>query len=122
MEYFSISRKYKTDLLEKPDPLEDNKLKHIYALKPSGRLLEIGCSVDNFLHKVHKRFLGELGLKPEYGHCYAAPDPLRSTRLGGSAAHNIHGVLKADELLYINTLNADSYATARLTIYMVTPS
>lgn len=136
MEYFSIIRKYKADLPEKQNPLEDNKLKDIYALKSSGRLLDVGCSVGDFLHKakyfyevegvevnphtaaiaeqhfkVHKRFLGELDLRPEYDIVtlhqilYGVPGPMGLLR-------DIHGVLKEDGLLYINTPNADSYAMA----------
>ena len=136
MEYFSIISKYKTGIPAKTDPLADNKLKDIYALKPSGKLLDVGCSVGDFLHKakyfyevegievnphtaaiaeqhfkVHKRFLGELGLKPNYDIVtlhqilYGVPDPLGLLR-------DIHGVLKDDGLLYINTPNANSYAMA----------
>lgn len=136
MEYFSIISKYKTGIPEKSDPLMDNKLKDIYTLKPSGKLLDVGCSVGDFLHKakyfyevegvevnphtaaiaeqhfkVHKHFLGELGLKPEYDIVtlhqilYGVPDPVGLLR-------DIHGVLKDDGLLYINTPNANSYAMA----------
>lgn len=134
MEYFAIISKYKTCIPAKPDPLADNKLKDIYALKPSGKLLDVGCSVGDFLHKakhfyevegvevnphtaaiaeqhfkVHKHFLSELGLGPEYDIVtlhqilYGIPDPLGLLR-------DIHGVLKDDGLLYINTPNANSYA------------
>jgi SAM-dependent methyltransferase len=136
MEYFAIISKYKTNLPAKPDPLLDSKLKDIYAFKPSGKLLDVGCSVGDFLHKakyfyevegvevnpntsaiaeqyftVHKRFLGELGLKSQYDIVtlhqilYGVPDPAGLLR-------DIHGVLKEDGLLYINTPNADSYAMA----------
>lgn len=136
MEYFSIISKYKTGIPAKTDPLADNKLKDIYAFKPSGKLLDVGCSVGDFLHKaqhfyevegvevnphtsaiaeqhfkVHKRFLGELCLKPEYDIVtlhqilYGVPDPVGLLR-------DIHGVLKEDGLLYINTPNANSYAMA----------
>lgn len=136
MEYFSIIGKYKTGIPAKPDPLADNKLRDIYALKTSGKLLDVGCSVGDFLHKakhyyevegvevnphtaaiaeqhfkVHKRFLGELSLKPEYDIVtlhqilYGVPDPAGLLR-------DIHGVLKDDGLLYINTPNANSYAMA----------
>lgn len=136
MEYFSIISKYKTGIPAKTDPLADNKLRDIYAIKPSGRLLDVGCSVGDFLHKakffyevegvevnphtaaiaeqhfkVHKQFLSELDLKPEYDVVtlhqilYGVPDPLGLLR-------DIHGVLKDDGLLYINTPNANSYAVA----------
>lgn len=134
MEYFSIIREYKAVLPEKPDPLEDSKLKDIYSFKSSGRLLDIGCSVGDFLHrakyfyevegvevnphtsavaeqyfKVHKRFLGELGLDRVYDIVtlnqilYGVSDPV-------SLLLDIHAVLKEDGLLYVNTPNADSYA------------
>lgn len=136
MEYFSIITKYKSGIPEKSDPQADNKLRDIYALKPNGKLLDVGCSVGDFLHKakffyevegievnphtaaiaeqhfkVHKRFLGELGLKPEYDIVtlhqilYGVPDPL-------GLLCEIHEVLKDDGLLYINTPNANSYAMA----------
>ncbi|MBU4230849.1 MAG: class I SAM-dependent methyltransferase [Proteobacteria bacterium] len=136
MEYFSIISKYKTAIPGKTDPLADNKLKDIYPLKPSGKLLDVGCSVGDFLHKakyfyevegvevnphtsaiaeqhfkVYKRFLGELGLESEYDIVtlhqilYGVPDPVGLLR-------DIHGVLKDDGLLYINTPNANSYAMA----------
>lgn len=136
MEYFSIISKYKTGIPAKTDPLADSKLKDIYALKSAGKLLDVGCSVGDFLHKakyfyevegvevnprtaaiaerhfkVHKRFLGELGLGPEYDIVtlnqilYGVPDPAGLLR-------DIHCVLKDDGLLYINTPNANSYAMA----------
>jgi SAM-dependent methyltransferase/ribosomal protein S27AE len=136
MEYFAIVRKYKTGHLAKPDPLADNKLRDIYAFKSSGKLLDVGCSVGDFLHKakhfyevegvevnphtaaiaeqhfkVHQHFLGELALQPVYDIVtlhqilYGVPDPV-------GLLHDIHGVLKDDGLLYINTPNADSYAMA----------
>lgn len=135
MEYFSIISKYKTGIPEKAEPLADNKLRDIYALKPSGKLLDVGCSVGDFLHKakhfyevegvevnphtaaiaeqhfkVHKRFLGELELKPEYDIVtlhqilYGVPDPVELLK-------DIHSVMKPDGILYINTPNSDSYAT-----------
>ena len=134
MEYFSIIRQYKSALPEKPEPREDAKLKDIYAFKQSGRLLDVGCSVGDFLHKakyfyevegvevnphtsaiaeqhfkVHKHFLNELDLAPVYDILtlhqilYGVPDPVGLLR-------DIHGVLKDDGILYINTPNADSYA------------
>jgi SAM-dependent methyltransferase len=134
MDYFAIISKYKTAIPAKPDPHADNKLRDIYALKPAGRLLDVGCSVGDFLHKakhfydvegvevnpntaaiaeqhfkVHQRFLGELGLPPVYDVVtlhqilYGVPDPVGLLR-------DIHGVLKDDGVLYINSPNADSYA------------
>jgi len=134
MRYFSIISKYKTAIPEKPNPLQDNKLKDIYVIRSSGRLLDVGCSVGDFLHKaiffyevegvevnlhtasiaeqhfkVHKRYLSELGLEPNYDIVtlhqilYGVPDPVGLLR-------DIHGVLKDDGILYINTPNIDSYA------------
>lgn len=134
MEYFRIISRYKTGVSEKTDPTKDDKLRDIYAYKTSGRLLDVGCSVGDFLHKakyyyeveglevnpltaeiaeqnfkVHKRFVGELGLSAEYDIVtlnqilYGIPDPVGLLK-------DIHGVLKDDGLLYINTPNADSFA------------
>jgi SAM-dependent methyltransferase len=134
MEYFGIIREYKTGLPERPDPAQDGKLKDVYAEKKSGKLLDVGCSVGDFLHKakyfyeveglevnphtaaiaeqyftIHKRFLAELDLKPEYDVVtlhqilYGVPDPVGLLR-------DIHRVLKDDGVLYINTPNADSHA------------
>jgi len=136
MEYFSIVSKYKIGIPVKTDPLVDNKLKDIYAFKPSGKLLDVGCSVGDFLHKakhfyevegvevnpqtaaiaeqhfkVHKYFLGELGLEPKYDIVtlhqilYGVPDPV-------GLLCDIHRILKNGGLLYINTPNANSYAMA----------
>lgn len=136
MEYCSIISKYKTGTPTKADPYSDNKLKDIYALKPSGRLLDIGCSIGDFLHrakcfydvegveinpvtaalaeqhfKVHKHFLSELNLEPEYDIVtlhqvlFGIPDPVGLLR-------DIHNILKEDGILYVNTPNADSYAMA----------
>lgn len=134
MDYFAIISKYKTAIPDKPEPHTDNKLRDIYALKSAGRLLDVGCSVGDFLHKakhfynvegvevnpntaaiaeqhfkVHKRFLGELGLPPVYDVVtlhqilYGVPDPVGLLR-------DIHGVLKDDGVVYINSPNADSCA------------
>jgi len=134
MEYFRIISRYKTGIPEKTDPRNDNKLRDIYAHKPSGKLLDVGCSVGDFLHKakhyyeveglevnpltaeiaeqhfkIHKRFVGELGLSAEFDIVtlnqilYGIPDPVGLLK-------DIHGVLKDDGVLYINTPNADSFA------------
>lgn len=134
MEYFSIIKKYKTELPEKPDPWVDNKLLDIYRLKPQGKLLDVGCSVGDFLHKaqyfyqvegvevnpktsaiaaqyfqVHRNYLSELGLPAVYDIVtlhqilYGVPDPVGLFK-------DIHKILKADGILYVNTPNADSYA------------
>ena len=51
MEYFNIIMKYKKDIPQKPDPEKDNKLCDVYRLKKTGKLLDVGCSVGDFLHK-----------------------------------------------------------------------
>lgn len=134
-EYFSIMQKYKTPTPSKPNPLTHGKLKDIYGFKTAGSLLDVGCSVGDFLHlakhfykvegleinpltaaiaeqhfTVHKSFLAELHLAPTYDVVtlhqilYGVPDPLQLLR-------DIHGVLKRDGILYVNTPNSDSYAT-----------
>jgi SAM-dependent methyltransferase len=134
MKYFNIITKYKKDIPPKPDPEKDNKLRDIYQLKKTGKLLDLGCSVGDFLHKakhfydvegleinpntsalaekhfkIHKAFLSELNLKPEYDIVtmhqilYGVPDPLKLLQ-------EIHAILKGDGLLYINTPNSNSYA------------
>jgi SAM-dependent methyltransferase len=134
MEYFTIISKYKTGIPPKPNPLEDNKLKDIYAVKPSGKLLDVGCSVGDFLHKakyfydvegvevnphtsaiaeqhfkVHKHFLGELDLGPMYD-IVTLHQILYGVPDTVGLLRDINGVLKDDGLLYINTPNSDSYA------------
>lgn len=136
MEYFSLISKYKTGLPDKPEPLVDSKLKDIYPLKPSGKLLDVGCSVGDFLHKakyfyevegmevnphtsaiaeqyftVHKRFLGELDLGPVYD-IVTLHQILYGVSDPIGLLRDISGVLKEDGVLYINTPNADSYAMA----------
>jgi SAM-dependent methyltransferase len=134
MKYFSIISKYKAAIPEKIDPQQDNKLKDIYLCKESGRLLDVGCSVGDFLHKakffydvegveinpntaaiaekhfkVHRGFLDELSLKPDYDIVtlhqilYGVPDPVKL--LG-----DIYELLHDDGVLYVNTPNSDSYA------------
>lgn len=135
MSYFEIVSRYKTGHPAKPDPASHGKLRDIYGLRPSGRLLDIGCSVGDFLHlakhfyevegleinpvtaaiaaqsfPVHRDFLDRLNLGPVYDVVtlhqilYGVPRPLDLVR-------QIRDVLKPDGLLYINTPNADSYAT-----------
>ena len=134
MEYFLLISKYKTGLPEETDPLGDNKLKDIYAIKPSGKLLDVGCSVGDFLHKakyfyevegvevnphtsaiaeqyftVHKRFLGELNLDPVFD-IVTLHQILYGVPDPVGLLRDIHRVLKDDGILYINTPNADSHA------------
>lgn len=135
MEYLSIIKKYKTNLPKIPSrPGEDSKLKDIYALKPSGKLLDVGCSVGDFLHKakyfyevegvevnpfsatiaeqhfkIHRHFLGELNLEPVYD-IVTLHQILYGIPDPLGLLNDIYKVLKDDGILYVNTPNADSYA------------
>ena len=134
MEYFNIIRKYKTGIPERQDPLSDNKLKDIYRLKQNGRLLDIGCSVGDFLHKarhfydvegleinpltsriaekdfvVHKKYLHELDLGKRYD-VVTLNQILYGIPDPASLLKDIGKILKDDGVLYINTPNSDSYA------------
>jgi SAM-dependent methyltransferase len=136
MDYLSIMRKYKTGLPATPDPQKDNKLKDIYAIKPSGRLLDVGCSVGDFLHKakhfyevegievnpysaaiaekhftVHKLFLDQLGLERAYD-IVTLHQILYGVPNPIGLLRDIRKVLKDDGILYVNTPNADGYAMA----------
>lgn len=135
-EYFDIVAKDKAQVppAQKPNPENDAKLKDIYNIKKTGKLLDVGCSFGDFLHKatffydvegaeinprtaayaekyftVHKNYLANLGLKKEYDivtlHQILYGVPDPIELLG-----DIHKVLKDDGILYINTPNADSYA------------
>lgn len=133
-EYFSIIRQYKGALPSKPEPSSDIKLKDIYSIKPSGKLLDVGCSVGDFLHKakyfyevegleinphtaaiaeqhfkIHKHFLSELQLEPVYD-IVTLHQILYGVPDPVGLLNDIHAVLKEDGLLYINSPNADSYA------------
>jgi SAM-dependent methyltransferase/ribosomal protein S27AE len=137
MEYFLINSRYKSAPQEKPDPASDNKLRDIYRLKPSGRLLDVGCSVGDFLHKakhfyqvegvevnpqtaaiageqftVHRRVLAELQLDPVYD-IVTLHQILYGVPDVVGLLRDIHAVLKDDGLLYLNSPNADSYAMAQ---------
>lgn len=134
MEYFRINSKYKSRPQDKPDPAVDGKLKDIYALRRSGRLLDLGCSVGDFLHKakhfyqvegvevnpdtaaiagkhftVHRRVLSELQLPAVYD-IVTLHQILYGVPDVAGLLRDIRAVLKDDGLLYINTPNADSYA------------
>lgn len=134
MDYFAIISKYKTTIPAKPNPHIDNKLRDIYAYKTAGRLLDVGCSVGDFLHKakhfykveglevnpntaaiaqkhfkIHKHFLGELRLPAVYD-VVSLHQILYGVPDPVSLMLDIHRVLKSDGILYVNSPNADSYA------------
>lgn len=137
MSYFNIMKKYKKfdALLDKePNPKEDNKLKDIYDFKNNGHLLDIGCSVGDFLHKakyfydvegvevnpntsayakkyfkVYTDYLDNLNLKKEYD-IVSMHQILYGVPDTVSLLKDIHKILKDDGILYINTPNSDSYA------------
>jgi SAM-dependent methyltransferase len=136
MEYFKIIAKYKSTIPRMPDPLLDEKLKDIYEMKSSGRLLDVGCSVGDFLHKakyfynvegveinqytlaiakqhfnVHNRFLSELKLPRVYD-IVTLHQILYGVPNPVALLQDIYSLLKDDGLLYINTPNANSYAMA----------
>lgn len=133
--YFDIAARYKGDTPSRPNPETHGKLKDIHAVRPNGKLLDVGCSVGDFLHLakhfydvegveinpvtaeiaassfiVHRDYLDRLALPPTYDIVtlhqilYGIPDPLGLLK-------DIHAVLKDDGILYINTPNAESYAT-----------
>jgi SAM-dependent methyltransferase len=133
-EYFSIISQYKTAPPQQPDPFKDKRLKDIYAIKQSGKLLDVGCSVGDFLHeaehfyevegveinpytagiaekhfKVHKQPLSELGLEASYD-IVTLHQILYGVPDPLELLHDIHKILKNNGILYINTPNADSYA------------
>lgn len=133
-EYFNVMAKYKTQIPDKPDPLRDNKLVDIYKVKKTGRLLDIGCSVGDFLHKakyfynvegcevnpvtseiakqyftIHQGLLHELDLKEPYD-IITLHQILYGVSDPVGLLKDICKVLKQDGILYINTPNADSYA------------
>lgn len=134
MEYFRLIMKYKSGLPEKPDPETDAKLRDIYHHKRSGRLLDVGCSVGDFLHrakffydvegvevnphtaivaeqhfKVHKKVLSSLNLGKDYD-IVTLHQILYGMPEPVELLRDIHKVMRDDGILYINTPNADSYA------------
>lgn len=132
--YFKIIAKHKTGVPAKPDPLKDNKLSDIYKIKRSGRLLDVGCSVGDFLHKakhfyevegveinpftsaiaeksfkVHKKYLSQLPFEKEFD-IVTLHQVLYGIPDPVGLLKDIRKVLKDRGILYINTPNADSYA------------
>lgn len=134
MDYFRIAMKYKSGLPDRPDPETDNKLRDVYGIRRSGRLLDVGCSVGDFLHrakffydvegvevnphtavvaeqhfKVHKKVLSSLNLGKDYD-IVTLHQILYGVPEPVELLRDIHKVLRDDGILYINTPNADSHA------------
>ena len=134
MEYFKIIMKYKTGIPGKPDPKTDAKLSDIYARKQKGRLLDVGCSVGDFLHKasyfyevegvemnpltsaiakkhftVYQNYLSELNLSQSYD-IITLNQILYGVPSPVDLLRDIHRILKNDGVLYVNTPNSDSHA------------
>ena len=134
MEYVQQITKYKTSIPPKPDPLVDNKLLDIYKIKRSGKLLDIGCSVGDFLHKakyfyevegvevnpytsaiaeqyfkIHKDYLAALNLKSEYD-IVTLNQVLYGVPDPVGLFEDIYKVLNDKGILYVNTPNSDSSA------------
>ena len=134
MDYFRIIMKYKSGLPEKPNAETDSKLKDIYRHKRSGRLLDVGCSVGDFLHrakffydvegvevnpltsvvaeqhfKVHKKVLSSLSLDKNYD-VVTLHQILYGVPEPVELLRDIRKVLRDDGILYVNTPNADSHA------------
>lgn len=133
--YFQIMMRYKTTPPTRPDPMRHNKIKDIYAIKPSGTLLDVGCSVGDFLHlakhfyavegleinpktseiaklyfSVHEDYLSKLNLDPAYD-IVTLNQILYGVTDPLSLVTDIRRILKDDGILYINTPNSDSYAS-----------
>ncbi|MEI7605790.1 MAG: class I SAM-dependent methyltransferase [Rhodospirillaceae bacterium] len=134
-DYFKISAKYKTGVPTKPDPRSHGKLRDIYGVRPEGRLLDVGCSVGDFLHlakyfydvegvevnpattaiaaqhfRVHCGFLSDLRLPLVYD-IVTLNQILYGVPDPVGLLRDIHAVLKTDGILCLNTPNSDSYAT-----------
>jgi SAM-dependent methyltransferase len=137
MSYFKLMQKYKrfdTVSDNKPDPKKDNKLQDIYQFKQNGRLLDIGCSVGDFLHKakyfydvegvevnpntsayakeyftVHTDYLNNLNLTKQYD-IVTLHQILYGVPDVVFLLKDIYKILNDDGILYINTPNANSYA------------
>ena len=141
MDYFEIISKFReAPSVNMVELLLDNKLKDIYSHKTSGKLLDIGCSIGDFLHKA-KHFFDVEGLEinpktasiaeqdfivhRKYLDQLISEDTAKfSNRYDIVSIHQIlygvpdplgllkgiHTILKDDGILYVNTPNADSYA------------
>lgn len=134
MDYFRIVMKYRSERAEKPDPATDGKLVDVFRIKQSGNLLDVGCSVGEFLHKakyfydvegvevnphtaevaaqhfkVHRKVLSSLNLGKDYD-IVTLHQILYGVPDPVELLRDIHKILRDDGILYINTPNADSHA------------
>lgn len=134
-DYFNIATRYKTGIPGKPDPQTHGKLKDIYALRKNGRLLDVGCSVGDFLHlakhfyevegveinprtaaiakqhfTIHTDYLSALDLPAEYD-IVTLHQILYGVPDPVGLLESVRAVLSPGGFLYINTPNAASYAT-----------
>ncbi len=135
MEYFQIIIKFKDNPpVTKVNPRKDNTIKDIYRFKKSGKLLDVGCSAGDFLHKtrffyqvegvevnpytaavaarhfpVHQDYLSDLSLDPDYD-IVTLNQILYGVPDPVDLFKDILKILKDDGILYVNTPNSDSYA------------
>lgn len=133
-EYIQIILKHRNGKPVKPDPMQHNKLRDIYELKQNGRLLDVGCSLGDFLRiasyfyevagvevnpltadiaarefLIYCGFLQDINLKPEYD-IVTLHQVLYGVPDPVTLFSEVHKILKNDGILYVNTPNADSYA------------
>ncbi len=137
MRYFRMMVRYKgVSDDRRTDPATDEKLSDIWAYKQSGRLLDVGCSVGDFLRKarhffevegvevnpqtaavaagqflVHRDYLDALKLPPVYD-VVTLHQILYGVPDPVSLLREIEAILAPDGIVYVNTPNADSYAMA----------
>ena len=134
MNYFNIIMKYKTEVPARPNPSADKQLADIYVFKKNGNLLDVGCSLGDFLHKakyfyhvegvevnphtaavasrhfkIYKNYLSELNLTVKYD-VVTLHQILYGVPDPIGLLKDIRKVLKDDGILYINTPNSDSNA------------
>lgn len=134
LEYFAITARYRLPGEGCPDPMTDSKLLDIHKVKQSGRLLDVGCSFGDFLHKakhfyevegvevnpytasiaakeftIHRDYLAELKLGKRYD-IVTLHQILYGVPDPPSLFRDIGEILADDGILYVNTPNSDSYA------------
>lgn len=133
--YFKMMMRYKTTPPARPDPTQHNKIRDIYSIKQSGTLLDVGCSVGDFLHlakhfyevegveinpvtsevarrdfTIYSDYLSNLNLSPQYD-IITLNQILYGVPDPLSVVKDIRRILKDDGILYINTPNSDSFAS-----------